>query len=108
MKWRSTESPSASATLYPPWTMRVQPHLPSSPFTAIVTSSSGAARFACHAAKRPAPPEPRMRMSVFSRFISGRSHCAQTQDLEDNGERHHPETQDVERIDGRDDQQSRG
>src|SRR5262252_3903613 len=44
--------------------MRVQPHLPSRPFTATVTERSGRARFACSAAKRPAPPLPRMRMSV--------------------------------------------
>src|SRR5688572_29947814 len=46
--------------------MRVQPHLPSSPFTATVTASSGAALCACNAANRPAPPEPRIRMSVSS------------------------------------------
>src|SRR5687768_9779994 len=46
--------------------MRVQPHLPSSPFTATVTESSGAALWACNAANRPAPPEPRIRMSVSS------------------------------------------
>src|SRR5215212_10810771 len=44
--------------------MRVQPHFPSRPLTAIVTSSSGAAFFACSAANSPAPPAPRMRMSV--------------------------------------------
>src|SRR4051794_20764029 len=44
--------------------MRVQPHLPSNPLTAIVTSSSGAAFLACKAANSPAPPAPRMRMSV--------------------------------------------
>src|SRR5829696_10576678 len=44
--------------------MRVQPHFPSRPLTAIVTSSSGAALFACSAANNPAPPAPRMRMSV--------------------------------------------
>src|SRR5688572_23456704 len=47
--------------------MRVQPHLPSSPFTATVMESSGAALCACSAAKSPAPPEPRIRMSVSSR-----------------------------------------
>src|SRR5215216_5024526 len=46
--------------------MRVQPHLPSRPFTAITTSSSGRACFACSAASRPAPPAPRIRMSVAS------------------------------------------
>src|SRR5829696_5084782 len=44
--------------------MRVQPHFPSRPLTAIVTSSSGAAFLACSAANSPAPPAPRMRMSV--------------------------------------------
>src|SRR5688572_25769916 len=47
--------------------MRVQPHLPSSPFTATVIESSGAALWACSAAKRPVPPEPRIRMSVSTR-----------------------------------------
>src|SRR5262245_34159652 len=44
--------------------MRVHPHLPSRPFTATVIDACGAALCACRAAKRPAPPEPRMRMSV--------------------------------------------
>src|SRR5215213_8504883 len=43
--------------------MRVQPHFPSRPLTATVTSSSGAAFFACSAANSPAPPAPRIRMS---------------------------------------------
>src|SRR6516162_7143587 len=51
--------------------MRVQPHLPSSPFTATVTCRCGAARLACSAAKRPAPPDPRTRMSVRRRFRVG-------------------------------------
>src|SRR5215510_11186320 len=46
--------------------MRVQPHLPSSPFTAIVMSRVGFAAWACSAAKRPAPPAPRIKRSVFS------------------------------------------
>src|SRR5712691_2806761 len=70
MKCRSIESAGASATLYPPWTMRVQPHLPSRPLTAMVTSRSGAAFLACSAANRPAPPAPRMRTSVSSWFIA--------------------------------------
>src|SRR6266403_976085 len=53
--------------------MRVQPHLPSSPFTATVTSSAGAVFFACNAANSPAPPAPRMRMSVSTRRSSMRS-----------------------------------
>src|SRR5436190_6316737 len=48
--------------------MRVQPHLPSRPFTMMVTSRPGAARRACSAANSPAPPEPRMRMSVARVF----------------------------------------
>src|SRR5262249_53952330 len=46
--------------------MRVQPHLPSSPLTATVIESDGSALCACSAAKSPAPPEPRIRMSVES------------------------------------------
>ena len=47
--------------------MRVQPHLPSSPLTAMVIDSDGLAACACSAANRPAPPDPRMRMSVRRR-----------------------------------------
>src|SRR5262249_32604729 len=47
--------------------MRVQPHLPSKPLLAMVTSRSGLALSACSAANRPAPPEPRINMSVLSR-----------------------------------------
>src|ERR1700733_5140733 len=56
--------------------MRVQPHLPSSPFTATMTSRSGAVFFACNAANSPAPPAPRIRISVSIRrssICSGRS-----------------------------------
>src|SRR5450631_1126715 len=67
MKCRSIESPGASAALYPPWTMRVQPHFPSRPFTAMVIDSAGLAACACSAANRPAPPAPRIRMSVSMR-----------------------------------------
>src|SRR5437773_12073628 len=69
MKCRSTESPSASATLYPPWTMRVQPHLPSRPLTTTVIESPGFAWCACSAANSPAPPAPRIRISVCRRRI---------------------------------------
>ena len=41
----------------------------SGPFTATVMDSSGSAWCACRAAKRPAPPEPRMRISVRRVFI---------------------------------------
>src|SRR6185437_12724892 len=81
--------------------MRVQPHLPSRPFTAIVTCSCGAARLAWSAAKRPAPPEPRTRMSVRMRFMLGKldstaspaaARCARS------GARlQHPEPRDVRR-----------
>src|SRR5204862_2226476 len=47
--------------------MRVQPHFPSRPLVATVTSRSGLALSACSAANRPAPPEPRIKMSVLSR-----------------------------------------
>src|SRR6516165_11596462 len=47
--------------------MRVQPHLPSRPFTAMVIESDGFAAFACSAANNPAPPAPRIRMSVRRR-----------------------------------------
>src|SRR5436190_1428999 len=47
--------------------MRVQPHLPSSPLTAMVIDSDGFAAWACNAANRPAPPEPSMSMSVRRR-----------------------------------------
>src|SRR5471030_1499551 len=53
--------------------MRVQPHLPSRPFTATVTSSEGAVFLACNAANSPAPPAPRIRMSVSMRRSSMRS-----------------------------------
>src|SRR5260221_13748975 len=52
--------------------MRVQPHLPSRPFTATVIERSGDALCACSAAKSPAPPAPRIRMSV-SRVLMGSS-----------------------------------
>src|SRR5450759_3014809 len=45
--------------------MRVQPHLPSRPFTATVIESFGLPWCACSAANSPAPPEPSIRMSVL-------------------------------------------
>src|SRR5687767_11600093 len=51
--------------------MRVQPHLPSSPFTATVMEACGAALWACSAANSPAPPEPRIRMSLSSSRTRG-------------------------------------
>src|SRR6516162_9978253 len=49
--------------------MRVQPHLPSRPLLTTVISRSGLALCACSAANNPAPPEPRIRMSVLRRSM---------------------------------------
>src|SRR5688572_31942345 len=49
--------------------MRVQPHFPSRPLTATVIDSLGSAWCAWSAAKRPAPPEPSIKISVVSRLI---------------------------------------
>src|SRR5262245_66401715 len=86
MKWRSTESPGLSATLYPPCTMRVQPHLPSRPLLTTVISRSGLALCACSAANSPAPPAPRIKMSVSrrSRVMRSSEHAHQ-QDKRDDG-----------------------
>src|SRR5262249_61850685 len=66
--------------------MRVQPHFPSRPLVATVTSRSGLAFCACSAANRPAPPEPRIKMSVLSRSRSyDFSEQARQQDERDNG-----------------------
>src|SRR5712692_1308070 len=46
--------------------MRVQPLCPSSPFTAITIFRRGSRSWACSAASSPAPPAPRIRMSVSS------------------------------------------
>src|SRR5690606_10832052 len=80
MKWRSTESPLCKATLYPPWTIRVQPDFPSKPFVAIVIVACGAAWSAWSAANSPAPPEPRIRMSVFVRSSMGASEDSDQED----------------------------
>src|SRR5262245_10439364 len=53
--------------------MRVQPHLPSNPLVAMVTSRSGSALSACSAANNPAPPEPRIKMSVARRSTAMRA-----------------------------------
>src|SRR5580658_1247915 len=59
--------------------MRVQPHLPSKPLLTTVMSRSGLAFKACSAANRPAPPAPRIRMSVLRRstFIRPSKHTRQ-------------------------------
>src|SRR3954466_3002237 len=54
--------------------MRVQPHLPRSPFTATVIAAWGAALCACSAAKRPAPPEPRIRRTIRSERTAPSEH----------------------------------
>ncbi len=48
--------------------MRVQPDLPSSPLTATVIFNDGSALCACSAANSPAPPAPRIRISVSARL----------------------------------------
>src|SRR6266487_6208614 len=56
--------------------MRVQPHLPSSPLAATVMSRSGLALNACNAANRPAPPDPRIKISVVRRSMVIVKTCA--------------------------------
>src|ERR1700730_18066700 len=55
--------------------MRVQPHLPSNPLVATTMARLGSARWACSAANRPAPPEPRIKISVIARSIAMAPHC---------------------------------
>src|SRR5438445_4777202 len=50
--------------------MRVHPHLPSRPLTATVIASDGSAWCPCSAANSPAPPAPRIRISVETRRIA--------------------------------------
>src|SRR5262245_49384798 len=84
MKLRPTQAPGLSATLYPPCTMRVQPHFPSRPLVTMVTPRSRLALCACSAANRPAPPEPRIKMSVLRRSRGmGSSEQARQQDERD-------------------------
>src|SRR5262249_55686645 len=62
----------------------VQPHFPSRPLVAMVTPRSGLALCACSAANRPAPPEPRIKMSVLRRSRGmGSSEQARQQDERD-------------------------
>src|SRR5215475_13248136 len=66
--------------------MRVQPHFPSRPLVAMVTPRSGLALCACSAANRPAPPEPRIKMSVSRRSrLIGSSEQARQEDERDDG-----------------------
>src|ERR1700722_19943012 len=62
--------------------MRVQPHLPSSPLLATVMSRSGFAFKACSAPNSPAPPEPRIRMSVLrcSTFMASSEYAHEKQE----------------------------
>src|SRR5271170_4279802 len=65
--------------------MRVQPHLPSSPLLATVMSRSGFTLSACSAANSPAPPEPRIKMSVLScsRLIRSSEHAREEYESDD-------------------------
>src|SRR5215813_3786107 len=65
--------------------MRVQPHLPSRPLVAMVTSRSGLALSACSAANRPAPPEPRIKTSVLrrSRVMQASEHAREQKERDD-------------------------
>src|SRR4029077_3074029 len=69
--------------------MRVQPHLPSRPLLTMVMSRSGLAFWACSAANSPAPPLPRMRMSVLrcSTFMRASEHPRQEYEGDDGGHR---------------------
>src|SRR5262249_62290964 len=69
--------------------MRVQPHLPRSPLLATVTLRSGLALSACSAANNPAPPDPRMRISVLilSTVMSFSEHTDQKGEGDERGER---------------------
>src|SRR5580700_4777267 len=69
--------------------MRVQPHLPSKPLLTMVMSRSGFAFKACSAANNPAPPAPRIRMSVLrcSTFIRPSKHPHQKYEGDDRGHR---------------------
>src|SRR5580704_18777409 len=68
--------------------MRVQPHLPSNPLLTTVMSRSGLAFSACNAANSPAPPEPRIRMSVLSCSTLMRS-SKHTHQEHEGGDRRH-------------------
>src|SRR5271168_1576760 len=65
--------------------MRVQPHLPRSPLLATVMSRSGFALCACSAANNPAPPEPRIKMSVLScsRLMRSSEHAHEEDESDD-------------------------
>src|SRR5579859_1895213 len=93
--------------------MRVQPHLPSSPLTAMVMSRPGAARLACSAANRPAPPAPRMRMSVLSSRMTRASGARRrsrlpSHELQTEGDRDQAETDQVRDPGGIDQRQPGG
>src|ERR1700733_13197425 len=69
--------------------MRVQPHLPSNPLLTMVMSRSGLAFCACSAANSPAPPAPRIKMSVLrcSTVMDRSKHLRQEQQRDDGGDR---------------------
>src|SRR5579864_4889222 len=69
--------------------MRVQPHLPSKPLLTMVMSRSGLAFWACSAANSPAPPLPRIRMSVLRRstFMRASEYPRQEYEGDDRGYR---------------------
>src|SRR5262245_35931441 len=52
--------------------MRVHPARPRSPFTTTVTESFGSRSAACSAAHSPAPPAPRIRMSLSTTSVTRR------------------------------------
>src|SRR5579864_1021520 len=68
--------------------MRVQPHLPSKPLLTMVMSRSGLAFWACSAANSPAPPAPRIRMSVLRRSTFMRASKHPRQEYEGDNRRH--------------------
>src|ERR1700689_3570334 len=65
--------------------MRVQPHLPSKPLLTMVMSRSGFAFKACSAANSPAPPAPKIRISVLrcSTFIRTSKHPREEYERDD-------------------------
>src|SRR5580700_3160819 len=69
--------------------MRVQPHLPSRPLLTMVMSRSGLALCACSAANSPAPPVPRIKMSVCKRsiFMPLSKHAHQKNESDDRRDR---------------------
>src|SRR5579862_2013317 len=69
--------------------MRVQPHLPSRPLLTMAMSRSGLALCACSAANSPAPPVPRIKISVCRRsmFMPLSKHTHQKDEGDDRRDR---------------------